>query len=157
MRRDILRLLIGSISLVMIALIGLQYFWVQNALDLKKNEFDRNASEALKSVANYLEKKETLERIKSQEQGRFLFIDEDVDKKMEEGGQDTTYEYALLSQYERSGNLIEYSITEKKDGKTVTNRKELIAPLTADSFFNGDQPDFELKNYGKFPNPSICA
>ena len=117
MRRDILRLLIGSISLVMIALIGLQYFWVQNALDLKKNEFDRNASEALKSVANYLEKKETLERIKSQEQGRFLFIDEDVDKKMEEGGQDTTYEYALLSQYERSGNLIEYSITEKKGWK----------------------------------------
>ena len=76
MQSNIIKLLIISIATAVIALIAMQYYWVHSSLELRKEEFGRNVSVALKSVSDYLMRHEAASMIKAQEQNRYFFIDD---------------------------------------------------------------------------------
>jgi two-component system, OmpR family, phosphate regulon sensor histidine kinase PhoR len=52
------------VSLALIALIGVQIYWINSAISLKEEEFDRSVNQALKNVTAKLEKAQYANRIK---------------------------------------------------------------------------------------------
>jgi two-component system phosphate regulon sensor histidine kinase PhoR len=52
--------LIGTMMLALLALIAFQWYWIQNAYNVKNDEFDRRINEVLKETALGLEKKEVM-------------------------------------------------------------------------------------------------
>ena len=52
------------VSLAIIALIGVQIYWINSAISLKEEEFERSVNQALKNVSGKLEKAQYANRIK---------------------------------------------------------------------------------------------
>lgn len=52
------------VSVALIGLIGIQIYWINNAISLKAEDFDRGVNDALNNVANKLEKTAIAARIK---------------------------------------------------------------------------------------------
>jgi two-component system phosphate regulon sensor histidine kinase PhoR len=65
MKKQIINLLIVVISVALIGLIGVQLYWIDNAISLKEDEFEKNVNTALYNVVNTLERRELVEKIKS--------------------------------------------------------------------------------------------
>ena len=103
----------------------MQYYWVHSSVDLRKEEFGRNVSDALKSVSDYLMRYEAASLIKAQEQNRYFFIDDLAEEKINKAGGDTNYEYMMVERYVRDGEQIQISISEEKDGVVVSDSKEI--------------------------------
>ncbi|MFT5877643.1 MAG: two-component system phosphate regulon sensor histidine kinase PhoR, partial [Dokdonia sp.] len=125
MQNNIIKLLIFSIASAVIALIAMQYYWVQSSVDLRKEEFGRNVSDALKSVSDYLTRHEAASLIRAQEQNRYLFIDDNAEEKINAAGGDTSFDYKMVERYVRNGDQIEISFSEEKDGILVSDSKEM--------------------------------
>ncbi len=125
MQSNIIKLLIISIATAVIALIAMQYYWVHSSLELQKEEFGRDVSEALKSVSDYLTRYEAASSIKAQEQDRFLFIDVDAEEKINRAGGDTSYEYKMTEHYIRQGNQLQVSISQERHGIEISRTEEL--------------------------------
>ena len=125
MQSNIIKLLIISIATAVIALIAMQYYWVHSSLELRKEEFGRNVSDALKSVSDYLMRHEAASMIKAQEQNRYYFFDDNAEEKINQAGGDTTYEYLMVEHFERSGDQVKISIREEKDGMEVSTTEEI--------------------------------
>lgn len=120
MKKQYINLLILSASLAIIALIGIQIYWVQSAISLKEDEFKRNANQALINTADFLEKEETMSQLKTHQQGRYLFIDDNAEEKIIGSDlNDSTFDYKIIKQYNRQGDDIEYSMIEEKDGQII--------------------------------------
>lgn len=64
MVRQNLTLITIIVSLALIALVGVQLFWIKNAVQLKKDEFRRDVYEALVNVIDKLEKLTNAEKVK---------------------------------------------------------------------------------------------
>jgi two-component system phosphate regulon sensor histidine kinase PhoR len=126
MQNNIIKILIFSIASAVVALIAMQYYWVQSSVDLRKEEFGRNVSDALKSVSEYLTRHEAASLIKGQEQNRYLFIDDNAEEKINQAGGDTNYDYKMVERYVQDGDQIEVSISEEKDGVVVSDSKEIL-------------------------------
>lgn len=125
MQNNIIKLLIFSIASAVVALIAMQYYWVQSSVDLRKEEFGRNVSDALKSVSEYLARHEAASRIQAREQNRYLFIDENAEDKINQAGGDTNYEYMMVERLVQDGEQIEISISEQKDGVVISDSREI--------------------------------
>jgi two-component system phosphate regulon sensor histidine kinase PhoR len=65
MKKQIINVLIVVISVALIGLIGMQLYWIDNAISLKEDEFEKNVNTALYNVVNTLERRELVEKIKS--------------------------------------------------------------------------------------------
>jgi len=133
MNKRLIPILITAISIAIIALISVQIYWINSAVTLKQDEFKRNATEALNNVVDKLEKDETLSKLRSHEEARFLFFDEDsltelshtIDKLAESIGDysdDSTYEHIVFKEIHKNDNNLEISITEEEAGKRVTRQ-----------------------------------
>ena len=64
MVRQNLTIITIIVSIALIALVGIQLFWIKNAVQLKKDEFRRDVYEALVNVIDKLEKLTNAEKIK---------------------------------------------------------------------------------------------
>src|SRR5471030_1830570 len=64
MVRQNLTLITIVVSIALIALVGIQLFWIKNAVQLKKDEFRRDVHEAMDNVVDKLEKINSAARIK---------------------------------------------------------------------------------------------
>lgn len=77
MNRRLNILVIGFITLALVGLIGIQLYWIRNAIQLKETNFRASVNEALSSVVNKLEKieaaKNMQKRMRFQQQGADLF------------------------------------------------------------------------------------
>ena len=51
-------------SLSLFGIIGLQLYWINHALRVKEEQFDRSVNDALKAVAEKLEARETAEKFR---------------------------------------------------------------------------------------------
>ncbi|MFH0866910.1 MAG: HAMP domain-containing sensor histidine kinase [Bacteroidota bacterium] len=65
MSRKIISLVIVLITIALIGLVGMQIYWIKNALAVKEANFDRSVNEALTNVVYKLEKLEVASRIKN--------------------------------------------------------------------------------------------
>lgn len=117
LKKDVINWLIVAISLAVFGLIGIQAYWINNAIELKKEEFERVATDVLHSTVVRLEKEEAVEKLKSHEQGRYLFF-EDESNTAEMGSQ---IEYMKVKNVERIGNNLQVKVQEEYDGKKITN------------------------------------
>ncbi|HPS46425.1 MAG TPA: hypothetical protein PKZ21_04570, partial [Bacteroidales bacterium] len=63
MNKKIILLVVILISIALIGLVGIQLYWIKNALAVKEAHFDRSVNEALTNVIYKLEKLEVANRI----------------------------------------------------------------------------------------------
>ena len=116
MKNNRIKVLIFSIATAVIALIAMQYYWVHSSTVLRKDDFSRNAIEAIKSVSIYLERYEAASFLEAKEQERYLFIDEDAKEKINIGATDTSFDYMLVERLEQKGNEVNVTVEERKEG-----------------------------------------
>lgn len=64
MNKNQLTIIIALVSGAMLGLIGIQMYWIHNAIELKKQQFDRDVNEVLYKVVAGLEKQEVLNVVK---------------------------------------------------------------------------------------------
>lgn len=124
MQQNIIRALILSICLAVIALVGMQYYWMHTSMELRRQEFKHDVNIALKSVSEYLEKFEAVNQLKANEQSRFLFIDSDVESKITSSGGDTNYDYLMVEKVVQSGDKLEVELTEERNGQLINSSTE---------------------------------
>ena len=70
MNNRIIKILIIIISCALIGLIGIQIYWINNAVALKEDEFRKKVSTALQDVSRSLERREVVEKVMSSNTGR---------------------------------------------------------------------------------------
>ncbi len=104
-----------------IALISIQLFWINRAISISHEEFDRLVHKALSSVVEVLEQEEALKKIKTHQQGRFLFTSNESIND-EDLMQDSAYKYLVFKEFEKKDAGIEVRVVEEQGGKkTVTD------------------------------------
>ena len=62
----------------------MQLFWISNAVGLEETEFNYRINESLREVSEELEKQEALSKLRSHEQGKFLFLKVDTMQQIQE-------------------------------------------------------------------------
>lgn len=67
------RLIVFTITIALIGLIGVQIYWVNNAIQLRKEEFKENVGQALAKVSEKTERNEALEFIRNSSVGTSIF------------------------------------------------------------------------------------
>ncbi len=121
MNNKLISWLISGVVFSIVALISIQLFWINRAVSLSNEEFDRLVHKALLDVVDVLEQEEALKKIKTHQQGRFLFTTEDSVSNSSIV-QDSTYKYLLFKELEKKDAGIEVRVVEEQGGKkTVTD------------------------------------
>jgi two-component system, OmpR family, phosphate regulon sensor histidine kinase PhoR len=72
--------------LALIGLIAFQWYWIENAISVKKEQFDRDVNDALQATVKQIEKQEVMflanQQMKAQEQKRLLAITQHQRKRI---------------------------------------------------------------------------
>lgn len=145
MKAKYIQILIGVGSTAILALIGIQLYWASSSIELKEDELKRNTMEALHATVEKLEQIETVKKLKSHQQGRYFFIDEDAETKLNEAGKDTSFDYMIMKEVMREGDQVQIKITEESQGQTHTRTAERnVEELNATDTLN-DLLDLSLK------------
>jgi two-component system phosphate regulon sensor histidine kinase PhoR len=154
MKQKYIYFLITTIAIATLGLIAIQIYWVENALQLKEDEFWRDAKDAVNSTVVKLERNEILKKLKAHQQGRYLFIDDQAQEKLEEAGRDTTFDFLVLQEVSREGENLEIKITEEQEGKKSTRivRKKVKDVMNAEDSVNLMDIDLSFLNN---PQPGI--
>lgn len=128
-----------------------QLYWIDSAIDLKTKEFDRLVAESLTEVVDHLEKQETLNKIRSHQQGKFLFFDADsISTSIELP--DTGYDVMMVREIKRENEQIEVNVVEERDGQKTSKRIVKEIDGTNDTLLDiiENQLVFEIGDTNKF-------
>ncbi len=146
------------VCLVLVGLVGVQIYWIKNALAVKRTNFERNIVETATIVVNKLEKLEVADQINKQlntnQKGQDLFTTID------------SINYLYLKELEKrsgenkpenlfgiSSEKIQIQYSEKKNGKTVKHYDTTIVSRSGHGTYTPEQPLYsEKKTIGKIPN-----
>lgn len=71
MKKNGIRILVGVMLVALLGLLGIQWYWVNNAVALKEEQFERKVNHALHNVAEHL-----------QDQESFHFLDHDLKSRV---------------------------------------------------------------------------
>lgn len=117
MKKNKLGIFTVAISIAVISLILVQLYWVNNAFRLKQDQFKQQVNQSLRHVAEVLEKRETVEKLKSHQQARYLFFQPDsvTDLKLPP---DSGYDMMVQRTIVNDGKNIEIFELEETDGKS---------------------------------------
>ncbi|MDP4282144.1 MAG: hypothetical protein Q8867_08350, partial [Bacteroidota bacterium] len=63
MKRSVLVLIISLVCLSLAGIMGVQFFWIRNAIRLKEEQFDRSVNDAMVKTVNMLETRENISYI----------------------------------------------------------------------------------------------
>jgi len=146
------------VCLVLVGLVGIQIYWIKNALAVKRTNFERNIVETATIVVNKLEKLEVADQINKQlntnQKGQDLFTTID------------SINYLYLKELEKrsgekknenlfgvSSEKIQIQYSEKKNGKTVKHYDTTIVSRSGHGTYSPEQPLYsEKKTIGKIPD-----
>jgi len=116
LKKHRIKLLVSVISITLFLLITLQFYWINSAIDLRRQEFNHDVSAALKRVVTVLEKIDAVSKLKSHKHGRFLFLKDDDSLDSEYGTESSLNpDFSYLREFERKDNGL--YVTEKKVNK----------------------------------------
>ena len=73
MKRKNIVLIIIFISIAMVGLVGMQLYWISNAMILERNNFNRRVNDAITQVIYKLEKHEVAEQLRKYRSGNTIF------------------------------------------------------------------------------------
>lgn len=120
MKKPFIRILIAAIAFALIGLIGVQLYWINNAVSLKEEEFTRDVNDALSALVDKLEKEETIDKLRSHQEGKFLFFDDDSLMNLQNDIPDSGVAYLVVKDIQKKGSDIEIKIIEEREGKRIT-------------------------------------
>lgn len=145
MNNKLITWLIVGVTLSLVSLVSIQLFWVSNAIRLKKEEFDTNVRDALRNTVSILEKDEAIKKIKSHQQGRFLFAKEDSSSTGLKNAADSNHAYLIYKELEKKDEGIEVKIVEEQGGKRKVTDLITIGQHGVPSARTEDDPlDYEI-------------
>ncbi len=136
MRKKTIWILTIVLSITLIGLILLQYFWIKNAINIKEQQFDQLVSNSLSNIIDEVEKKEMIYQI-SNETGPY-YSNTSTDT------QSTNYKLNKLKQ-SRYGLK---TIDEKKEIYTISN-PDSISLKSNMNLFSSSSNKFSSKNVFK--------
>lgn len=124
MNHQQLRNIVIVIALALSGLIGIQIYWITNAIDLERDRISRGASEALNDVIDLVERHEMLTKIKSHQEAKYLFIEEENSDETAFPPDDSLVQYVMSRNIERVGDKVTVKVEEEngdqKAQKTIT-------------------------------------
>ena len=102
MRNQIINILVVVISIALIGLIGIQLYWINNAVALKEDEFQKKVNTALNDVVKTLERNELINKIKASSTGRRILQKKLTGMKLRSvGAQKMTRGFPVLTGFVR--------------------------------------------------------
>ena len=123
MNHQQLRNIVIVIAIALSGLIGIQIYWITNAIDLERDRISRGASEALNDVVDLVERHEMLTKIKSHQEAKYLFIEEE-NSETSFPPDDSLVQYVMSRNIERVGDKVTVKVEEEngdqKAQKTIT-------------------------------------
>lgn len=156
MSRKIISLVIALITVALIGLVGIQIYWIKNALAVKEANFDRSVNEALTNVVYKLEKLEVANRIRNRINAgsRNVSLYSTIDslnnmflKEMESMTHDFNIQKASYINYTSKHVSIEYTETIPGNGSikvdtnlvTISNKdtsvKQEVRPVSVPEYY----------------------
>jgi len=124
MNHQQLRNIVIVIAIALSGLIGIQIYWITNAIDLERDRISRGASEALNDVVDLVERHEMLTKIKSHQEAKYLFIEEENSDETSFPPDDSLVQYVMSRNIERVGDKVTVKVEEEngdqKAQKTIT-------------------------------------
>lgn len=124
MNHQQLRNIVIVIAIALSGLIGIQIYWITNAIELERDRISRGASEALNEVVDLIERHEMLTKIRSHQEAKYLFIQEDSGGESSFPPDDSLVQYAMTRNIERVGDKVTVKVEEEngdqKAQKTIT-------------------------------------
>jgi|TARA_B110000046_G_scaffold52070_1_gene58085 two-component system, OmpR family, phosphate regulon sensor histidine kinase PhoR len=139
LKNNFIKLLIVAMAMVLVGLISIQFYWVNNAVQLTKDAFSRDVYDGLHDVVSVLEKDEALRKIRSHRQGRMLFFDTDSVNIKDLSSVEE--EISITKQVERIGEKIVIDYVEKSDDM----QKEEHISIDIEELLKGDNTGIDLK------------
>jgi len=121
MNNKLIHWLIVGISMSLVALVSIQLYWISKAVTITKEDFERSVHLALMNVINVLEKEEAIKKIKSHQQGRILFTNNDGISNTNEPISDSSYQYIITKTLEKKDDGIEVKVVEEQGGKRTVS------------------------------------
>lgn len=122
MKQDQLRNIVVVIAVALSGLIGIQIYWIGNAIELEKDRITRGASAALSEVVEMLERHEMLTKIRSHQEAQYLFVEGEDGPAFPPD--DSLVEYVVRKNIERKEDLLEMHTEEERGDqrseKTIT-------------------------------------
>ena len=113
MKKHYIYILIGVITTALIGLVAIQIYWIDNAVTLKEEEFKRDVTSVIYSVANKLEKIETINRVKTHKKGQELYNE----KMRQINNQFSDLNYDTTTIFEENG--VKYKVTERQQNNLL--------------------------------------
>ena len=111
-----LKIVVITICFAMIGLIGIQIYWIQNAFSLERDKIFHSSGEAIIDVIGQLERHETLIKIRSHQEAKYLFYqDQDSLDDMQFPPDDSLVEYVVSKQLERDGDEVRMQWLEEHE------------------------------------------
>jgi two-component system, OmpR family, phosphate regulon sensor histidine kinase PhoR len=156
MNRKIIALVIVLITIALVGLVGIQIYWIKNALAVKEANFDRSVNEALTSVVYKLEKLEVANRIQNKinKNSPNLSLNSTIDslnnmfvKEMESMTNDFNIQKASYTNYSSKHISVEYTETIPGSGivrvdsslVTIGNKdtvkKQEVRPISVPDYY----------------------
>ncbi|MBT3646787.1 MAG: HAMP domain-containing histidine kinase [Flavobacteriales bacterium] len=143
MNRTQLRGFVIVIAIALVGLIGIQIYWINNAFELEGDRIDRAATQALNEVVELLERHETLTKIRSHQQAKYLFFEEEGKEPTAFPPDDSLVQYVVKKNIQRVGDKIELKVEkEAGDQKEEKQFTHSVGDLPYSSDF---EQDLELR------------
>lgn len=124
MKSSQLRNIIIAIAVALIGLVAIQIYWVSNAVSLEKERIERSAIEGLNDLITMLERHETLTKIRSHQEAKYLFIEEDERADENFPPDDSLVQYVVKKNIERKNDRVEMKVErergDQRDEQTIT-------------------------------------
>lgn len=143
MNRTQLRGFVIVIATALVGLIGIQIYWINNAFVLEGDRIDRAATEALNEVVELLERHETLTKIRTHQQAKYLFLEQEGEQPTAFPPDDSLVQYVVKKNIERVGDKIELKVEQESgDRKEEKQFTHSVGDLPYSSDF---EQDLELR------------
>lgn len=104
-------------------LIGIQIYWIATSVRLEHEKLAHSANEALAEAVDKLERHETLSKLKTHREAKYLFVqDNNSDTAPNFPPDDSLIQYRFTKSVERNGDTIEIDVVERTDDHTVERK-----------------------------------
>lgn len=163
MSKKIITLVIVLITIALIGLVGIQIYWIKNALAVKEANFDRSVNEALTNVVYKLEKLEVANRIKNKIDkgspnlslyGAIDSLNNMFVKEMESMTYDFNIQKASYVNYSSKKISVEYTETIPGKGKIYIDSSVIIAGNNKDSLKTIKKQEVRPSSVPEYYTPS---
>ncbi len=136
-----LRNIIIAIAVALVGLVAIQIYWINNAVSLEKERIERGATEALNDLISMLERHETLTKIRSHQEAKYLFIEEDDEAGDNFPPDDSLVEFVVKKNIQRTDDRVEMKVESEGNGQ----REEQTITYSVQDLPFGTNFDEELK------------